>query len=96
MIRDYSPTLLVRQKWHVQRRNVMVGDVVMMQDSNAIRGEWKLGKISKVEGDKNGVVRKCEVQYKPKVDVDNTNKKYVTLKRLVQRLIVIVPANNDI
>jgi hypothetical protein len=33
-IRDYFPSLLVRQKWHVDKRNVCVGDVGIIQDLN--------------------------------------------------------------
>ena len=38
MMRDYFPSLIVEAKWHVARRNVQVGDVVLMQDTNSIRG----------------------------------------------------------
>ena len=36
--RDVFPHLTIRKKWHLARRNLMVGDVVLIQDSNAIRG----------------------------------------------------------
>ena len=29
--RDYFPTLVVRQKWHVSKRNVVLGDVILLQ-----------------------------------------------------------------
>ena len=32
--RDFFPSLIVRQKWHTARRNVKVGDVVLIQHSN--------------------------------------------------------------
>lgn len=41
-IRDYFPTLIVRQKWHTSRRNLERGDLVLVQDTNIIRGKWKL------------------------------------------------------
>ena len=37
---DVFPSLCIRPKWHVERRNVMEGDLVLVQDSNAVRGEW--------------------------------------------------------
>ena len=35
--RDYFPSLLVNQKWHTEKRNVKIGDIVIVQDSNQIR-----------------------------------------------------------
>ena len=36
--RDYFPTMIVRQKWHTEKRNIRVGDIVLVQDSNAVQG----------------------------------------------------------
>ena len=41
--RDFWPSLIVRQKWHFERRNLCVGDIVIFQDSNLIKNYWKLG-----------------------------------------------------
>ena len=32
-------TLLIRQKWHVDRKNLVVGDICLLKDQNAYRGE---------------------------------------------------------
>ena len=42
----------------------MVGNVVLIQDSNQVRGNLKLGKVSEVYPGKDDKVRKVEVQYK--------------------------------
>ena len=63
-IRDYFPSLLIRQKWHVEKRNVKVGDVVIIQDSNLVRGSWRLGRVSNVFPGDDGRVRNVEIQYK--------------------------------
>ena len=42
----YFPSLLIRQKWHTSKRNLCVGDVCLLQDSNCLRGEWRLCKVS--------------------------------------------------
>ena len=39
-IRDFFPSLIVQQKWHTKKRNVRVGDVVLIQDSNLV---WTKG-----------------------------------------------------
>ena len=33
-IRDYFPSLLIKQKWHIAHRNLKVGDIVLIQDSS--------------------------------------------------------------
>ena len=55
------PSLVIQPKWHVQRRGVKVGDVVLGQDSNLVRGEWKMGVISDVTASRDNRVRKVEV-----------------------------------
>lgn len=63
-MRDFFPILTVRQEWHTKARNVKVGDVVLIQDSNAIRGHWKLAQVTKAEPGKDGNVRDVELRYK--------------------------------
>ena len=40
----YFPSLIIQSKWHHDKRNTMIGDVVLIQDSYNLRGQWKLGK----------------------------------------------------
>ena len=40
--RDVFPCLVSREKWDVQRRDVKVNDIVMLVDSNAVRGNWTI------------------------------------------------------
>ena len=95
--RDFFPSLIVQQKWHTAQRNVMVGDVVLIQDPNQVRGNWRLGIISQVDPGSDGRVRKVEVKYKnprPGELVDKyQGRGYVTVQRAVNRLIVLVPAD---
>ena len=63
-IRDYFPSLPIRQNWHVEKYNVKVGDVVIIQDSNLVRGSWRLGQLSNVFPGDGGRVRNVEIQYK--------------------------------
>ena len=56
--RDFFLSLIVQQKWHTARRNVMVGDVVLIQDSNQVRGNWKLGTVLEAYQGDVGRVRK--------------------------------------
>ena len=40
-VREVFPNLVICPKWHTERRNLKVGDVVLIQDDNALRGKWK-------------------------------------------------------
>ncbi|KAL9953949.1 hypothetical protein ACROYT_G041431 [Oculina patagonica] len=96
--RDFFPSLLVRQKWHTSHRNVKVGDIVLIQDSNQIRGNWKLGRVTKAHESKDGKVRKVEVQYKnpkPNEPVRTyAGRGFVTVERPVQLLVIVVPVDH--
>lgn len=97
-IRDFFPSLIVQQKWHTARRNVMVGDVVLMQDANQVRGNSRLGIVSRVDPGDDGRVRRVEVQYKNPKPGEAVEKYkgpgYVTVQRAVNSLIVLVPADS--
>ena len=47
-INNYFPSLLLEQKWHIAKRNVKIGDIVIIKDVKAVRSAWKLGRVSKV------------------------------------------------
>ena len=57
--RDYFPSLLIESKWHTAHRDVKVGDVVLIQDSNLVRGNWKLGKVITAKPSKDGILPFC-------------------------------------
>ena len=83
----------------MERRNVKKGDVVLIQDGNAVRGEWKLGIVTKTFPSDDGKVRRVEVWYKifrPDEKLDTYNgANYTSVERAVQRLIVLVAVEED-
>ena len=94
--RDYFPTLLIRQKWHIEKRNVRVGDIVLVQDPNPVRGKWKLAQVTKVEESRDGMVREVKLRYKickPGNDYQGT--KFKTMNRSVHRLVVLLPVEKQ-
>lgn len=94
--RDYFPTLFIRQKWHVERRNIRVGDIVLVQDPNPVRGKWKLAQVSKVEESRDGVVREVKLRYKMcKPGNHYQGTKYKTINRSVHRLVVLLPVEEQ-
>ena len=97
--RDFFPSLLIKQKWHTCKRDVKVGDIVLIQDSNQVRGKWKLGRVVTANPGKDGKVRKVEIQHKNPVLNEKVQiykgRGYVTVERPVQRLVVIVPVDEE-
>ena len=90
--RDFFPSLLVRKKWHAKARNVRVGDIVLVQDSNAVRGDWRLGEVVNVHRGRDDMVRDVTVRYKlvtEGIQYKGSKNKY--LKRSVHRLVVVLP-----
>ena len=77
--REYLPLLQSRQKWLYPRRNLAVGDVVLVAAENASRNSWPLGRIEQVFPDKKGFVRRVKV-----------NVKSAILERPVDKLVLLV------
>ncbi|KAK7901408.1 hypothetical protein WMY93_018177 [Mugilogobius chulae] len=50
-----GPNLFIRSKWHTLERNVAVGDIVWLCDQNALRGQFRLGRIVAAVPDRKGV-----------------------------------------
>ena len=94
MTTSYFPSLLVRQKWHTSKRNVKMGDVVLIQDANLVRGEWRMGIVSKAEpSSEDGFVRNCSVKYKKSLPGSRFAHSFTTVESSVQRLVVLVPVD---
>ena len=97
MMKFYFPTLLVQQKWHTSRRNAQRGDIVILQDTNAVRGNWRLGKICEVHTSSDGTVRRVTVEYKNTDDTSDYNgRPWVNVELAIQRLIVVLPAEFEL
>ena len=59
--REYIQSLQVRQKWVKNRRNVRVGDIVLLRDPNLPRNLWKLARVLEAIPGKDGQVRQVEL-----------------------------------
>ena len=91
-VRDYFPSLIIRSKWHTMKRNLKVGDIVMIQRDNPIRSCWKLGRISKVYPSNIDVcIRNVDVEYKS----DDISRKMEVIRRPVQKHVVILPVDAE-
>ena len=92
--RDLFPSLVIQQKWHVEKRDVKINDVVMIQDANMLRGKFRMGIITNTFPSKDGRIRRVSMSYKNnKEGSAYTRTKYTTVERAVHKLIVIVPSD---
>ena len=94
----YAPSLVWDQKWHTSHRNLQVGDVVLISDSSALKGEYRLGIVRNVFPSADGLVRKVSLAYK-NFKVGEKVYEYeglpdVLITRSVQRLSLLVPVSN--
>ena len=79
--RDVFPTLVPRKRWTVEKRNVRIDEIVIMQDANTIRGLWTVGRIINVYPGEDGKVRN--------VSMKTATSEY---QRPITKIVVIHPA----
>ena len=60
--REYLVTLQNRQKWVRPKRNITVGDIVIIKEENQPRGSWVMGRVIETEPDKEELVRSVTVK----------------------------------
>ena len=81
---------------HVEKRNVRVGETVLVQNPNPVRGKWKLARVAKVEESRDGMVREVRLRYKICKPGDHYQGiKYKTISRSVHRLAVLLPIEEE-
>ncbi len=104
-----GPNLFLRSKWHTSCRNVAVGDIVWLCDQNAVRGQFKLGRVVSVNPDAKGIVRDVNVKVvqssclpvtkpalnRPSAKVLKEAMQTTVLHRDVRRLVVLLPVEDQ-
>ena len=61
-VSEYLPTLQVRQKWLCPKRNLKVGDLVLVKHDTTARLRWPLGLIVNTYPGSDGLVRSVQVK----------------------------------
>ena len=79
--KEYLPLLQKRQKWTTIRKNLAVGDIVLVSAENSPRNSWPLGRVVEVFADKKGLVRRTRVKVKGAV-----------LERPIDKLCLLIEA----
>jgi hypothetical protein len=60
----YAPSMAKQQKWYKGDRQLKVGDIVLITDSNTLRGHYYPAVVREVFASKDGKVRKVMLAYK--------------------------------
>ena len=77
--KEYLSSLQSRSKWNTAKRNLEVGDIVLVKDEDCIRNRWPMARVTKTYTSKDGLVRN--------VDVRMRGNEY---NRPIQKLILLV------
>ena len=64
---------------------------MLIQESGKVKGSWKLGRVVKADPSPNDeAVRVVNLQYR-----NENSKSFITVTRAVQRLLIVVPKEQD-
>lgn len=61
---EYLPHLIARSKWRAIQRNLPHGDLILIVDNKAPRGQWRQGQVTAPIASADGLIRSAEVATK--------------------------------
>ena len=61
-LKEYLPSIQLRSKWREQRRNLSVGDIVLVVDYTAPRNQWQVARVIDVSVGADGLARSAQVR----------------------------------
>ena len=96
-IRQVLPTLVPIRRWRKVKKNLCVGDIVLIEYANALKDEYRVGRIVATHPDRSGLVRSVTVAYRRR-DIREKASEYkfkplVEEMMAVQRLSLLVSGN---
>ena len=90
--REYLSNLQVRRKWQTPRRNIKIGDIVLLKDEEVSRREWPMGIVIKTSPGNDGLVRRITVRVGTR-HLDKAGKplrKISELERPIQKVVLLL------
>ena len=60
--KEYLANIALRQRWHAPRRNLQVGDIVIIKGDDVHRNKWRLGRVAEATTVKDGLLRRVKIQ----------------------------------
>ena len=90
-------SLQQRAKWNHPRRNLSIGDVVIVKDDNLPRNCWQLARVSKTYPSEDRYIRSVQVDLgDATLHADGKRKGPVKqLDRPVNKLVLLLPSDAD-
>lgn len=90
--KEYLSNIAVRQRWHTPKRNLLIGDIVIVKDNDLPRHKWLLGRIEETTIDSDGLVRRVRVHLGDKNLGKNGERleKPSVIERPVQKLVLLL------
>lgn len=62
-MKEYLPILQQRQKWFTEKRNLAIGDIVLVADKGSVpRNVWPIGKVIQLNYGRDALVRSVRVK----------------------------------
>lgn len=91
--REYLLNQQQRQKWVKPRRNLAIGDIVLLKDNNVQRNQWPLALVIEAKEDQDGLVRKVKLRVSNnKAIMKGTKIKALSeMERPVQGVVLLIP-----
>ena len=88
--KEYLINLNSRQKWFTPKRNLKIGDIVIVQEE-VPRNEWPLGRIMETSTDQQGLVRavKIKLGFRNSQKKESDARKQV-IERPVQKVVLLM------
>ena len=88
---EYLSQLQVRKKWSKVRSNARVGDIVLLNETDLVRNEWRLARITACKTSDDGLVRSVELKLADK-NYRSKNSQTQVLTRPVHKIVVLMSA----
>ena len=73
-LKEYLPALQSRQKWLLPKRNLAVGDLVIVVDDDTPRSVWPVARVVDTFAGKDGLVRTVQIKSRNSTLVRPINK----------------------
>ena len=93
----YAPTLIHQAKWLHESRPLQKDDIVLVADSNVMKGEYRVAVVHAVHPSKDGIIRRVSIRYMIyrtlTADMKLKDGRPSIVERSVQRLALLVPVN---
>ena len=86
-----------RQKWVRLRRNLQVGDVVIIKDDNTPRNQWQQARVTEAQKEKDGLVRKVNLAVGDR-QLSSSGKRtrpVSSLERPIHKLVLLTPSTTE-